>query len=621
MTDLRHHGDAELAPGLVDLAVNVRAGAPPAWLRTVLHEALDASAGYPNAGPARAAVAAAHGRDPSEVLLTAGAAETFVLLARALSPRHAVVVHPSFTEPEAALRAAGHPITRVLLREECGFRLEPGAVPEDADLVVLGNPTNPTSVLHAAADIASLARPGRVLVVDEAFADTVPGEPESLTGRGDLPGLLVVRSLTKTWGLAGLRVGYALGPSELVASLSAQQPHWPVSTPALAALAACTASAARAEAEVAAASLARDRAALLAMLPDEVTVLGDPRSSFVLLRVPDGERVREQLRRRGWAVRRGDTFPGLSTDHLRVAVRDPATSAAFAVSLAEVLSSPQPSTASAGASRGGTDLPVGRSLEEGAAADESGASGGVVLVGGGPGDPGLITVRGMRALSEADVVIVDHLAPQSLLAGLRPEVEVIDAAKLPRGRAMPQEEINALLVSHARAGKRVVRLKGGDPFVFGRGMEELEACTAAGIPVEVVPGVTSAIGVPGLAGIPVTHRGLTHEFVVVSGHLPPGHPESLVDWPALGRLRGTVVVLMGVHTAAAISAALIEHGRAPGTPVAVIADGASAHQRLVRTTLAELPRSVVAEAIRPPAVWVVGDVVGLQADSRGEDTR
>jgi histidinol-phosphate aminotransferase len=613
MTDLRHHGDAELAPGLVDLAVNVRAGAPPAWLRTVLHEALDDSAGYPDAGPARAAVAAAHGRDPSGVLLTAGAAETFVLLARALKPRRAVVVHPSFTEPEAALLAAGHPVTRHLLRAETGYRLEPDAVPEDADLVVLGNPTNPTSVLHPAADVAALARPGRILVVDEAFADTEPGERESLAGRSDLPGLLVVRSLTKTWGLAGLRVGYALGPAELIARLAAAQPHWPVSTPALAALVACTTPAARAEAADAARCLEQWRAALLASLPPSVDVIGDPRSSFVLLRVPDGRRVREDLRRRGWAVRRGDTFPGLSSDHLRVAVRDPETSAAFAASLAETLSSIPRSTASA-APRRSTDVPVARSPEEGAAEDGPETShGGVVLVGGGPGDPELITLRGMRALSDADVVIVDHLAPLSLLAALRPEVEVVDAAKLPRGRSMPQEQINALLVSHARAGKRVVRLKGGDPFVFGRGMEELEACAAAGIPVEVVPGVTSAIGVPGLAGIPVTHRGLTHEFVVVSGHLPPGHPESLVDWPALGRLRGTVVVLMGVHTAAPISAALIQHGRAPDTPVAVIADGASAHQRMVRTTLADLPRTVVAEAVRPPAVWVVGDVVGLRS--------
>ncbi|MGY1698548.1 uroporphyrinogen-III C-methyltransferase [Geodermatophilus sp. SYSU D00766] len=237
--------------------------------------------------------------------------------------------------------------------------------------------------------------------------------------------------------------------------------------------------------------------------------------------------------------------------------------------------------------------------------------GSVVLVGGGPGDPGLVTVRGQQAVAQADVVLADHLAPQSLLASLPPEVEVIDASKLPRGRSMAQEQINALLVEHALAGKRVVRLKGGDPFVFGRGMEELEACVAAGVPVEVVPGVTSAIGVPGLAGIPVTHRGLTHEFVVVSGHVPPGHPQSLVDWAALGRLRGTVVVLMGVDTAGAIAAALVEHGRAPHTPVAVVADGSTPTQRVVRTTLAGLAAAIAEEGVRPPAVWVVGDVVGL----------
>jgi histidinol-phosphate aminotransferase len=340
MTDLRHHGDAELSPGLIDLAVNVRAGTPPPWLRTVLHEALEASAAYPDAGPARAAVAAAHGREPAEVLLTAGAAETFVLLARALRPRRAVLVHPSFTEPEVALRSAGHPVDRLLLRAEDGYRLDPAAVPEDADLVVLGNPTNPTSVLHRAVDLAALARPGRVLVVDEAFADTLPGEPESLAGRRDLPGLVVVRSLTKTWGLAGLRVGYALGPADVVAGLAAQQPHWPVSTPALAALVACTSPAARAEADAAARELAAHRSALLRELPTGVVVEGRPRSSFVLLRVPDGERVRQALRDRGWAVRRGDTFPGLTRDHLRVAVRDPATSRAFTATLAEVMARP-----------------------------------------------------------------------------------------------------------------------------------------------------------------------------------------------------------------------------------------------------------------------------------------
>jgi uroporphyrin-III C-methyltransferase/precorrin-2 dehydrogenase/sirohydrochlorin ferrochelatase len=237
--------------------------------------------------------------------------------------------------------------------------------------------------------------------------------------------------------------------------------------------------------------------------------------------------------------------------------------------------------------------------------------GGVVLVGGGPGDPGLITVRGRQALAEADVVVVDHLGPRSLLAGLRPDVEVVDASKLPRGRAMPQEQINDLLVAHARAGRSVVRLKGGDPFVFGRGMEELLACAAADVPVEVVPGVTSAVAVPGAAGIPVTHRGLTHEFVVVSGHLPPGHPQSLVDWSAIGRLRGTVVVLMGVENAAAIAAELIASGRPAGTPVAVVSDGSTSHQRTVRTDLAGLGAAIVAEDVRPPAVWVAGDVAGL----------
>ncbi|MGY2130046.1 Rv2231c family pyridoxal phosphate-dependent protein CobC [Blastococcus sp. SYSU DS0617] len=337
MTDLSHHGDAELADGLVDLAVNVRADTPPPWLRAVLHASLDAAASYPDPAPARAAVATAHGRPEDEVLLAAGAAEVFVLLARALRPRLAAVVHPSFTEPEVALRAAGHPVTRVQLCGDDGWRLDPAAVPEDADLVVLGNPTNPTSVLHPADTVAALARPGRVLVVDEAFADTVPGEPESLAGRRDMPGLLVVRSLTKTWGLAGLRVGYALGPAPLIARLAEQQPQWPVSTPALAALAACSTPAARAEAEAAAHDLATWRATLLAGLPPSVVVEGSPRSSFVLLRVPDGLRVREELRRRGWAVRRGDTFPGLTGDHLRVAVRRPEVSHPFAAALADVL--------------------------------------------------------------------------------------------------------------------------------------------------------------------------------------------------------------------------------------------------------------------------------------------
>ena len=349
--DLRHHGDAELGPGLVDLAVNVRPGTPPPWLAALLRKTVADLAAYPDPAPARAAVAGRHGRTAEEVLLTAGAAEAFVLLARALTPRHAVVVHPQFTEPEAALRAAGHPVQRVLLPAEDGFALDPARlaelVPPEADLVVVGNPTNPTSVLHPAATLAALARPGRTLVVDEAFADTVPGEPESLAGgrsggalpdRPRLPGLVVVRSLTKTWGLAGLRVGYLLAPPAYVEQLAAAQPLWPLSTPALAALAACSTPAALAEAEAAARSLAADRAHLVAGLRRlGADVPGTPASSFVLTRLHDGAAVRQGLRRRGFAVRRGDTFPGLGPDWLRVAVRPRPVTDAFLTALGRAL--------------------------------------------------------------------------------------------------------------------------------------------------------------------------------------------------------------------------------------------------------------------------------------------
>ena len=173
--------------------------------------------------------------------------------------------------------------------------------------------------------------------------------------------------------------------------------------------------------------------------------------------------------------------------------------------------------------------------------------GGVALVGGGPGDPELITVRGRRLLAQADVVVADRLAPPELLAELPPSVEVIDAAKIPYGRSMAQDAINAVMIERAQAGQFVVRLKGGDPFVFARGYEEVLACVDAGIPVTVVPGVTSAIAVPASAGVPVTHRSINHEFVVVSGHVAPGHPESLVNWDALAALSGTIVLLMAVE--------------------------------------------------------------------------
>ncbi|MFI5779925.1 uroporphyrinogen-III C-methyltransferase [Nocardia sp. NPDC051570] len=240
---------------------------------------------------------------------------------------------------------------------------------------------------------------------------------------------------------------------------------------------------------------------------------------------------------------------------------------------------------------------------------------GVALIGGGPGDPDLITVRGRRLLARANLVVADRLAPPELLAELSPEVEVIDAAKIPYGRAMAQEAINDALIAGAKAGKFVVRLKGGDPYVFGRGYEELEACVEAGVPVTVVPGVTSAISVPALAGVPVTHRGVTHEFVVVSGHVAPDHPDSLVDWPALARLRGTIVLLMAVERIEQFASALMGGGRPADTPVIVIQEGSLRTQRVVRADLATVADRVRAEAIRPPAIIVIGPTAAFTAGS------
>ncbi|MEC4020960.1 Rv2231c family pyridoxal phosphate-dependent protein CobC [Streptomyces sp. H27-D2] len=342
--DLRHHGDAEIRggeAGLVDLAVNVRAGTPPAWLKARIAASLDGLAAYPDGRAAREAVAVRHGLPTDRVLLTAGAAEAFVLLARALPAGRPVVVHPQFTEPEAALRDAGHRVERVLLDASAGFRLDPDAVPEDADLVVIGNPTNPTSVLHPAEALARLARPGRFLVVDEAFMDAVPGERESLAARTDLPGLVVLRSLTKTWGLAGLRIGYVLAGPETIAALERAQPLWPVSTPALTAAEATCEPAALAEAEAAAATVAEDRAHLLDRLAEfasqGVRAAEPAAGPFVLVRLPDAVGVRARLRGLGFAVRRGDTFPGLGPDWLRLAVRDRATTDRFAEALAKAL--------------------------------------------------------------------------------------------------------------------------------------------------------------------------------------------------------------------------------------------------------------------------------------------
>ncbi|MFI1813677.1 uroporphyrinogen-III C-methyltransferase [Streptomyces sp. NPDC020422] len=233
----------------------------------------------------------------------------------------------------------------------------------------------------------------------------------------------------------------------------------------------------------------------------------------------------------------------------------------------------------------------------------------VALVGGGPGDPDLITVRGRRLLAEADVVIADRLGPRDLLDELPPHVEVIDAAKIPYGRFMAQEAINNALIEHAKAGKSVVRLKGGDPFVFGRGMEEAQALAAEGIACTVVPGISSSISVPGAAGIPVTHRGVAHEFTVVSGHVAPDDPRSLVDWASLAKLTGTLVILMGVDKIDKIAEALIAHGKSPDTPLALVQEGTTAAQRRVDATLATVAEAVLTHEVRPPAVIVIGDVV------------
>jgi uroporphyrin-III C-methyltransferase/precorrin-2 dehydrogenase/sirohydrochlorin ferrochelatase len=241
-----------------------------------------------------------------------------------------------------------------------------------------------------------------------------------------------------------------------------------------------------------------------------------------------------------------------------------------------------------------------------------GATGSGALIGGGPGDAGLMTVLGRRLLAEADVVVVDKLAPRSLLAELDPEVEVIDAGKAPHAHNLTQQQINELIVSRALAGQRVVRLKGGDPFVFGRGGEEALACAAAGVPVQVVPGITSAVAVPAYAGIPVTHRGITQDFAVVSAHLDPSQPGATVDWESLARGPGTLVLLMGVAHLEEISAELIKRGRDAATPVAVIRDGTLPTQQVLTSTLGQVAADADRARVRPPAVVVIGEVVRLR---------
>ena len=333
---LRHHGDVDVRPGMLDFAVNVQGEGPPAWLRERLAARLAALGRYPGQAEdlaARGVVAARHGRTPEEVLLLAGAAEGFAMLPR-LEPALAAVIHPSFTEPELALREAGVAVTRVVLNEP--YVLDPGLVPEDADLVVLGNPTNPTSVLHPAETILALRRPGRVVVVDEAFADAVPGEPESLAAQS-FRDVLVLRSLTKTWALAGLRCGYFLGPPDLLARVRHGRAHWPLGALQLEAVAATGDPAAVAESQERAVRIAADRAAMIPRLRALGIEVHEPaHGPFLLIRVPDAELLRKRLAGVGVAVRRGDTFPGLGPGHLRIAVRPEAEVDRLVAALREV---------------------------------------------------------------------------------------------------------------------------------------------------------------------------------------------------------------------------------------------------------------------------------------------
>lgn len=241
-------------------------------------------------------------------------------------------------------------------------------------------------------------------------------------------------------------------------------------------------------------------------------------------------------------------------------------------------------------------------------------AGTVALVGAGPGDPGLLTLRAAQLLGEADVVLADRLVSKEVLAHVQRDAELVDVGKTSwTGTAPRQEEISAQLVAHARAGKRVVRLKGGDPFVFGRGSEEAEALVAAGIDFEVVPGVTSALAVPAYAGIPVTARGYTQDVCVVTGHLDPDDPASRVRWQSLATGPGTLVVLMGLDRLALITAGLIRHGRDPETPAACIQSGTTVDQRVVVSTLRDLAADVERAGLRAPVATVVGEVVRLRA--------
>lgn len=334
--DLRHHGDRDVRRGDADHAVNVVAGGPPAWLREALQRALEHDLDrYPDDADATVALAALHGRDPDEVVPTNGAAEALWLLPAALGPRLAACVHPSFTESEAALRAHGVPVVRVLRDPGRGFALDPDAVPEQADLVIAGNPASPSGTLDPAHALLALRRPGRVVVVDEAFMDMVPGEPGSLA-RERLDDVIVVRSLTKALAVPGLRAGYALAPAPLAKRLRAVRPPWSANALALAALAA-TARHPEALAEIAE-RVGVERDDLAIRLLEIPGVRSWPSATnFCLIEVEDGLALAAALRKRRIAVRPAASFPGLDCRHVRLTARAPHANALLAEAITQAL--------------------------------------------------------------------------------------------------------------------------------------------------------------------------------------------------------------------------------------------------------------------------------------------
>lgn len=252
-------------------------------------------------------------------------------------------------------------------------------------------------------------------------------------------------------------------------------------------------------------------------------------------------------------------------------------------------------------------------------ASAPGAAGTVTLVGGGPGDADLVTVAGVRAVQEADVVLADHLGAVTLAEEAAERgAEVIDVAKIPYSRQVSQDRINELMVERALAGHRVVRLKGGDPYIFGRGHEEVQACVDAGVPVRVIPGVTSVTSAPAAAGLSLTHRGLNHDVTVVSGHVPPGHPKSLVNWPAVAGLTGTLVLIMAVRNAGAIAAELVARGRDASTPAVVVENASTPQQRVTTATLDTLGPTIEEQGLGSPAIIVIGEAAARRIDEAAQ---